>query len=324
MSASRIPSTRPRFTRDRLHGVWSALPIPWGRDGTLDRRLFIRDIARICDARVHGVYSGGTTGEFYAQDFETFCEVNEVLIRTAHAHGTPVQAGCTALDTGEACRRVRHARKLGADVIQIALPFWLEMDDGEVLRFFAAVAEAAGPTPIVHYDTIRSKRRISPKLYQRICARVPTLWGTKFGGTDIWSVKCITMANPNLRVFTGEHILASATPMGATGSYSSVVNANPAWMLGYYEACRTGDWDRAFRLQHEVAVLLAGLGEVSTPNLQDTAEDRMLGQLAGFMKCPLEGKAPYRSGTRGDLLRFRAYVKRRIPHVLRLQEKGRG
>jgi dihydrodipicolinate synthase/N-acetylneuraminate lyase len=223
------------------------------------------------------------------------------------------------LDTAQAQKRIAFARKIGADVIQIALPFWLELDDDEVVAFFEAVAEAAGPTPIVHYDTGRAKRRISPALYQRIRKRVPTVWGTKFGGDSIWSVKCITRANPTLKVFVGEMILASATPMGATGSYSAFVNVNSKWMLDYYEACRTRDWARAFQRQEEAGILLLGLDELATPNLQDTALDRILGQLAGFLKCPLEGKPPYRSGTKEDLRRWRAWVKDRAPRLLELQ-----
>ena len=296
------------------------MPTPWNRNGTVDRRVFVADIARTCRAGVHGVYSGGTTGEFYTQDFKLFCEINETLVKTAHAHGTPVQAGCTALSTAQACQRVRFARKLGADVIQIAFPFWLELDDAEVLTFLAAIAAAAGPTPIVHYDTGRSKRRISPKFYQEICRRVPTLWGTKFGGADIWAVKSITMANPQLKVFVGEHILASCTPMGATGSYSSVVLANPGWMLEYFTACQTANWPRAFQIQNDIATLFAGLDEFASPNLQDTACDRILGQLAGFLRCPLASQGPYRAGTAEDLRRLRVFVRRHLPHILKLQD----
>lgn len=313
-------TTRPsRFTRDHLHGIWAALPTPWKKNGAVDRRLFAEDIAAICDAGVHGVYSGGTTGELYTQDFDLFAEINEILIRIAHAHGTPVQAGCTALGTDEACKRTRHARKLGAEIIQIALPFWLEMDDDEVVVFFEAIADAAGPLPIVHYDTIRSKRRISGKLYQRIIKRVPTLWGTKFGGADLWSVREITIANPDLRVFLGEHVLASAVPMGATGAYSSLVTMNPAWMLGYYEACRNRDWETAFRVQEEVAILFQGFDMLLTPNMQDTAIDRVIGQVAGFMKCPLEARGPYRHGTKRDVEILRKWVKAKLPHLMRLK-----
>lgn len=306
--------TKP-ITQDELCGIWAALPVPWRKDGELDAQMYARDIVRCCRAGVQGIYSGGTTGEFYVQDFDRFCRINRVLTETAHAHRTPVQAGCTALCTEEACKRVRYAGRIGADIVQVALPFWLELDDEEVLEFFKAIAQAAGRTPIVHYDTGRSKRRISPQLYRRLRQRVPTLWGTKFGGADVYAVKQITLANPGLKVFVGEHVLASATPMGATGAYSSVVLVNPSWMLEYYEACRDRRWERAFQIQDEVGLFFSVLDTLPTPHLQDTAIDRILGQSVGFLECSIESQPPYRHGTSRDLQQVRNWLKQHLPHV---------
>jgi len=303
--------------RFELRGVWAALPTPWTPDGKLNREIFQHDIARICRAPVHGVYSGGTTGEFYAQDFARFVEVNECLVQTSHANGEPVQCGCTALSTRQAVERVRYARSIGADAIQIALPFWLELDDDETLQFFEDIGSAAEELPIIHYDTSRSKRRITPALYSKICQRVPTVQGAKFGGADMHAIRQITLANPRLRLFTGEHILASGTPMGVTGSYSSVVLINPKWMVDYFEACRTENWPKAFGCQQVVSRLFAAFPKCfHTPNLQDTAIDRIFGQLGGVLHCPLVGEKPYRHGTGEDLARLKEWVKQEIPELL--------
>lgn len=304
------------ISRDQLTGIWAPLPVPWQRDGALDQQIYARDIAQCCSSQINGVYSGGTTGEFYIQDYDLFCEVNEVLIGTAHEHDTPVQAGCTALGTAEVRKRVRFARSLGADLIQIALPFWLELDDEEVVEFFIAVADAAGEVPLVHYDTPRAKRRISPLLYQRLCRAVPTLWGTKFGGADIFAVKQITLANPELKVFVGEHLLASATPMGATGSYCALALLNPGWMVEYFEACRDLRWTRAFEVQDEACRLLAMLGTLPTSGLQDSAFDRLFGRVDEFMQCPLQCQPPYRSGSEEDLECLRQWMKNNLSHLL--------
>ena len=303
--------------RFELRGLWAALPTPWSHDGRLDREVFQHDITRICRAAIHGVYSGGTTGEFYAQDFARFVEINECLVQTSHANGKPVQCGCTALSTRQAVERVRYARSIGADAIQIALPFWLELDDDETLQFFEDIASAAGDLPIIHYDTIRSKRRITPDHYARICERVPTLQGTKFGGADLHAIRQITLANPRLRVFTGEHILASGAPVGVTGSYSSVVLINPEWMADYYNACREANWPKAFACQEVVCKLFAAFPKCfQTPRLQDTAVDRIFGQLGGVLRCPLTGEKPYRHGTPDDLARLKEWAKKEIPELL--------
>jgi dihydrodipicolinate synthase/N-acetylneuraminate lyase len=307
---------------DLLEGIWSALPTPWRPDGSLDTDTFRADIARVCGARVNGVYSGGTTGEFYVQDFALFAQVNRALVETARAHRTPVQVGCTALATDEACRRAAFARELGADGVQVALPFWMELDDEEVLAFFAAVAEAAGDLMIIHYDTERARRRIAPKLYRAIRERVPTLAGLKLTGGDLHLLGRICAANPELRVFVGEHLLASATPLGARGSYSSAVNVNSRWMLDYWRACRSGDWTTAFRIQAEVRTLFDGFERFVTRGMRDTAIDRILGRLAGFLRCPLEGKPPYRHGCEEDLRQLREWAREKLPHLFAIEQRA--
>lgn len=304
------------ITKEALSGIWAALPIPWKEDLSFDPDTFARDISGLCEAGVSGVYTGGTTGELYTQDFEMFCQVNRVMAKSVRDFGVPMQAGCTALSTEQVCHRVRYACDIGADIVQVALPFWLELDDAEVVEFFVDVAAAAGRTPIVHYDTSRSKRRVSAELYQVLTKNVPTLWGTKFGGSDIHAVKQITMANPELKVFVGEHILASSTPMGATGSYSSVVLVNPTWMVDYFEACRDHIWDRAFEIQDEICLLFSGLQSLPTPGLQDTAIDRIFGRLNRVLECPIYSKAPYRYGSQKDLDHMRKWVEIHLPHVL--------
>jgi len=48
---------------------------------------------------VHGIYTGGSSGRFYAQDDRTFERITAVACRGEHAIGVPVEIGCTALST---------------------------------------------------------------------------------------------------------------------------------------------------------------------------------------------------------------------------------
>ena len=48
-------------------------------------------------AGVDGIYTGGTTGEWYAQDDATYERITKLTCDEGHAVGLPVQIGCTAL-----------------------------------------------------------------------------------------------------------------------------------------------------------------------------------------------------------------------------------
>src|SRR3954464_6196565 len=89
----------PRLTRQTLRGVWPALIVPWtGRD-TVDARRLVQEVRGYAGTGVSGVYTGGTTGEFYAQDEATFTRITEIVCAEGHAIGLPVQIGVTALST---------------------------------------------------------------------------------------------------------------------------------------------------------------------------------------------------------------------------------
>ena len=58
------------LTRANFTGPWAGLPVPWTKNDRFDEAVFRTDVQRCCDAGVPGVYTAGTTGEFYAMEFE--------------------------------------------------------------------------------------------------------------------------------------------------------------------------------------------------------------------------------------------------------------
>ena len=142
------------FSANHIHGVWAPPPVAWDEQEKFDPVRYESDIAYLCSTGIHGIYSGGTTGEFYALDFEEFTATNTVMLRIAHTAGVPVQIGVTALSTREVLRRTRWAVEHGAEGVQVALPFWLPLNDNEVLAFFRDIGDACGTAYIVHYTLL--------------------------------------------------------------------------------------------------------------------------------------------------------------------------
>jgi hypothetical protein len=50
-----------------LKGMWAGLPVPWTDQDQVDESVLRENVRRICRVGAHGVYTYGTTGEFYAQ-----------------------------------------------------------------------------------------------------------------------------------------------------------------------------------------------------------------------------------------------------------------
>ncbi|MFO7976430.1 MAG: dihydrodipicolinate synthase family protein, partial [Candidatus Hydrogenedentota bacterium] len=161
------------LTRETFEGPWAGLPVAWAATGALDEASYRAAVARCCDAGIPGVYSGGTTGEFYAMEFEDFQRVARVTVEECHARGTPAMIGCTATSARGATKRAAYAADIGADAVQVALPFWLEVPDAEVVPFFQAVSDAAQGLPLSIYDTLRTKKALSVDLHRAIKETLP-------------------------------------------------------------------------------------------------------------------------------------------------------
>lgn len=304
------------LTRQTLRGVWSALILPWTDRDNLDGRRFAREIRSYAGTGVSGVYTGGTTGEFYALDDATYEKSTWIACREAHGIGLPVQIGVSALSTRTVNQRIRIAKKHKADAVQVAIPFWLELKDDEVKRFVAEIATVAGETPIVLYVTGRSKRRIGPALYGQLANENPTFIGTKDTGLDVKGLKAILRKAPDIAIFGGEDFFEKL-PAGGKGGYCSVTGFNAAKVVELHDLCAAGRMQEAEplavamrRFVHEGLVPM-----VTRQGLWDSAIDRIQ-RVAGGGVVGLRCQSPYRSGSEKDVRRVIAWCRRNTPELL--------
>ena len=314
----------PPLTRATLRGVWSALIVPWTDRDALDSRRFVREIRSYGGTGVHGVYTGGTTGEFYAQDDETYTRITQIACEEAHDVGLPVQIGASALSTRTACQRIRIALRAKADAIQIALPFWIELKDDEVKRFVRDISEEAGKTPIILYLVSRSKRKIAPPLLGEIAAETPTLIGTK-DGCDIKTLRAMLKEAPDLAIFGGEDFY-ERIPAGGRGGYCSITGFNARKIVELYDLCSAGRMKEAKPLAASIESLLNEAlihSLVREEGLWDSAVDRIL-RVAGGQDVGLRCQLPYRSGKPVHVAQLIAWCRRHTPDLLPLHLAKRG
>ena len=65
---------------DNLKGIFVAVPIAVTSDGEFIEEDYRADIRAICSSGVHGIYTTGTTGEWYALDDEEFQWMVDVFL----------------------------------------------------------------------------------------------------------------------------------------------------------------------------------------------------------------------------------------------------
>ena len=98
-----------------------------------------KQIDRLIDGGVHGIFCFGTNGEGYILDEKEKIEVLEAAID--HVKGrVQVYAGSGCISTRDTLRMSRKAQELGADVLSIITPSFAVASQKELYEHYVEVA----------------------------------------------------------------------------------------------------------------------------------------------------------------------------------------
>src|SRR5688500_1119613 len=95
------------LTAREIHGNWATLLLPIQEDDAIDYALLGEEIDHFIAARVNGIYSNGSAGEFYTQTEDEFDRVNTLLAERCHRARQPFQIGVSHTSAQIARERVR-------------------------------------------------------------------------------------------------------------------------------------------------------------------------------------------------------------------------
>jgi dihydrodipicolinate synthase/N-acetylneuraminate lyase len=303
------------LTRQSFIGPWAGLPVAWDERDEFDEQATRADVAHLAENGVPGVYTGGTSGEFYAQTEDEFCAIASAVVDEAHAHGMPAMIGCTALGTKAALQRIEFAASIGADAVQLAAPFWLPLAEHEIVPFFTATASAAGPMAYSVYETRRSKISLTLDQHRAIRDAAPNYLMVKANAETIGCTPegCAALSE-FVNVFISEHLWADFAEAGVVGACSATVYANPAIVMAWSAHLAANDVP-ALRQDAALFEKLYGWAFAAFANrgFQDSAWDRLIGNATGFLTAGITTRRPYSCATAEDLARFRAWIAAEAP-----------
>lgn len=281
--------------------MWATLLLPLNADDSIDVGRLETQAATLATTELDGLYAHGTAGEFQTLTEAEFDQINEVLAGA----GKPFQIGASHPSAQVQLDRVRRAAAREPGAIQVILPDWLPLNDGEVLAFLGRVAETAGEVPLVLYNPPHAKTPVGPHLLSTLADAVPSLIGLKTAGGDkAWFDEA---TKSGLSIFVPGHFLASMSLLGAHGSYSNVAALSPN---GSVRRARDLDVERRiaeFFGQHVVPLQKAGL---SNPAL-----DKFLAAVGNWADVGTRVRWPMTSATQADVEAARPAARRLLPEL---------
>ena len=308
------------LTRKEMIGPWAGLPVAWDEEMRFDEDTYRADVARTCQAGVPGVYTAGTTGEFYAMELDEWKVVAKATVEECGRHGTPAMLGVTSTYTLGAQRRAACAADMGADAVQVALPFWMELEDRLVAPFFSAVADACPGLALSVYETGRAKKALSVDQHRAIHDSTGSYLAVKATGTTVGCTpEGCRQLSEFVNVWVGENKWNQLGPCGAIGCCSSLVYMNPRVVLHMFSLLQQEKWDELQPWTARVDRLVSeGLAPFTAKGFTDTAYDRLMAVTSGFLTMSVRSRGPYISATEADVRQLRQWMEANTPELLEL------
>lgn len=307
------------LTNENFRGSWAGLPVAWTHNNLFDEQTYRGDVARCCRLGVPGIYTGGTTGEFYAMEFDEFQRVARATVEEAHAAGKPAMIGVSSTYTLGAARRAAYAAEIGADAVQVALPFWMEVPDASVLGFFREVSVAAGHLPLSIYETLRTKKALNLEQHRVIKEELPNYLMVKSNSDTIGTTEegCAALTKLGINVFGNESSLwLKLGPHGIAGCCSSFVYYVPDIVLGLNRYLDGRNWERLAEGAKKLELLLDFvIGAFSSRGYYDSAIDRLGGVTGGVLRTSLYCRGPYAHANEADVQSLREWYQQNLPEA---------
>jgi 4-hydroxy-tetrahydrodipicolinate synthase len=257
------------------------------RDEALDERAFLDFVRWQVDEGSHALVPCGTTGESATLTSAEHRRVIELAIEGA-AGRVKVIAGCGSNDTAHAIELTRSAKEAGADAALHVPPYYNRPNQEGIYAHLAAIAEAVD-IPIVLYNVpARTVTDISVETMARL-ARIANVIGVKDATGNLARVSAQRLAcgEDFIQLSGNDDMALGFLAMGGTGCVSVTANVAPKLCAAFQNACLSGDWQAALRLQDKLYPLHAALFTDASPGPVKYALNRLRPEFPAELRLPM-------------------------------------
>jgi 4-hydroxy-tetrahydrodipicolinate synthase len=240
----------------KFDGIYTPIITPYDADGRIDHDAFVAMIEHLVAAGVHGIISGGSTGEYYAQSIDERREL-AMLARETIGGRVPLIVGTVAIRLDDSLTMAEHAAKIGADAILVGSPPYAVPTERENALNVLAIDRAAD-LPIMLYNY---PGRMGIDMGQAFLDRVGrsrNVCAIKESSGDINRVHLLARDYPHIQMSCGMD--DQALEFFAWGARSWVCagsNFLPAEHIALHRACAVeGNFDKGRRIMSAMMPLM--------------------------------------------------------------------
>jgi 4-hydroxy-tetrahydrodipicolinate synthase len=239
----------PDQMREKIKAVVIVLATPLNRDGGLDLDGLKANTEFLLE-RGKGkrivLVPTGSTGEAYALSDQDRLRVIETVVQTAGGR-VPVVAGTAKAGTELTIALSQAAERVGADGVQVVLPYYHVPSHEGLYRHFARIGDALKIGVMIYNNPLVSKLWMPPALVAR-CAEHPNIVADKESTADVCEYKAVRdavdPAKMTILCGPGDLLFSFEAALGCPGFVSWTANFAPELSIGLLEAADACDFRR--------------------------------------------------------------------------------
>ena len=243
----------------RFSGVIPPVVVPLTQDRQLDVPSFERNINRMIEAGVDGLFILGSSSEVVFSTDERRTEIIENMVRIVD-HRVPVLAGIIDTETERMIEHGKRAEQMGVDALVATCPFYALQGINEIEWSFRCLHDALD-LPIFAYDIpvcVHNKLDVDMLIRLGVDG---VLAGVKDSSGDDVSFRRLIIKNRDaghpLQLLTGHEVVVDGAYLGgADGSVPGLANVEPYGYVRQWKAAQAGDWETVRDEQDRLARIM--------------------------------------------------------------------
>lgn len=237
----------------RIKGIIPPIVTPMNADESINEQELRKQVNRLINAGVHGLFPFGTNGEGYILSAEEKEQVLRIVVDETKGR-VPVYAGTGCVSTAETIKQSLMAKKVGADVLSIITPSFAAASQEELYNHYKEVAEAVDLPIILYNIPARTGNSLAPATVAKL-SKIPNIVGVKdsSGNFDNMLQYIEKTKDSDFIVLSGnDSLILWCLLAGGRGGIAGCANVYPDTMVNIYEQFIKGNVEKAREYQDSI------------------------------------------------------------------------
>ena len=254
--------------RKAMKGVDIVQTTPFNKDGSLDLEG-MRANTRWLLERTAGkdfIFTPlGSTGEFYAMSDDERKAVLKMVVEEVKGKNV-VMPGAAQAGTRETIKMCQYAESVGADGVQVILPYYVVPTEEGMYQHYKQIAESINIGIMVYNFPAVSGSWIKPHLMAKL-SKIPNIIAVKENTSSIMSYyaerKAVDPGDTAIFCGLGELMFSFEALYGCPGFVTGMANFAPDVSYSVYEAGAARDFNKVAELISSMAPYASFMGKVA-------------------------------------------------------------